>query len=195
MRLIIIGLAASVTTLPCSVVTGDESGVVELYERGKYELVVERLCSVHDTGQASTQQRLLLARSHFHLDQLDDSLAVLRTVLDAGVENAEVSGFAGLVLFRLSKHEEAVEHLAAAYRVNTEPRIGTMLGQCYDALGRLLEAKRYLEEALRSDAGDPATSFTLGRIHLARGAGALAEKHLLMAKEAGMDAAACHRSC
>ncbi|MDK1030539.1 MAG: tetratricopeptide repeat protein [Planctomycetia bacterium] len=169
-----------------------EEDVLKVYARGDYATVVKSLEPLYQAGSAKIQQRLLLARAYLHLDRTDDALGALRSVLKTDRENPEANSLTGRILHKAGKHAEAVEYLKQAYRLKRDPAIASTLGQCYYALGELPKAKARLEEALKEDAGDPRTSFALGKICLKRGLGALAEKYLLAAQEAGMDSPELH---
>ena len=192
MRLRTVTLAAAVVLAALNSGAAADEAILEAYARGDYAAVAASLAPLHETDKATTQQRLLLARSYLHLDRADDGLAVLEAVLSGGIDEPEASGLAGQILFKHQRYEQAIEHLERAHRLKGAAHITSMLGLCHHAIGQTAQAKKYLEEALRQDARNPVNSFALGTIHLNRGAGALAEKYLLMAQEAGMESQALH---
>jgi len=165
---------------------------VEVYARGDYAGAVKLLAPLHAAGKANIQQRLILARAYLHLGKDAQSLTVLRSVLDTDKENPEANSLTGRLLLKAGKHKEALEPLQHAWRLKSDPATAAALGRCYYALGQPAEAKVHLEWALRQDIRDPASSFLLGRICLDRGLGALAQRYLLMAQEAGMDSLELH---
>ncbi|MBM4035787.1 MAG: tetratricopeptide repeat protein [Planctomycetes bacterium] len=165
---------------------------VEVYARGDYAGVVALLEPPHKEGKAKIQERLLLARAYVHLSRQADALAVLRAVLDADKENPEANALTGQLLLKAGKHKEAIEPLEHAYRLRQDPATAADLGLCHHALGQDTKAKAYLEKALEHDVRNPSNSFILGRICLNRGLGALAERYLLMAQDAGMDSPELH---
>ncbi len=165
---------------------------VAVYARGDYAGVVKLLEPGYRAGTAKIQERLLLARAWLHLRRPDDALAALRAVLDSDRENPEANGLAGQLLLQAGKHKEAIACLDHAYRLKQDPTTAAALGQCHHALGQNTKAKVYLEKALKEDVRNPANSFLLGKICLERGLGALAEKYLLMAQEAGLDTPELH---
>lgn len=169
-----------------------ESGAVDLYARGDYAAVVRRLDPAYKAGTAKIQDRLILARARIHLNQSDQALAVLRSVLAMDRENPEANGLTGRLLYDAGKAQESLEYLEHAYRLKQDAETASILGHCYHALKDDRKAKGYLEKALEQDIRDPDNSFLLGRICLERGLGALAEKYLLAAQEAGMDSAELH---
>ncbi|MHC4703403.1 MAG: tetratricopeptide repeat protein, partial [Planctomycetota bacterium] len=114
---------------------------------------------------------------------------VLKSVLDIDRENPEANRLAGRILNEQGKHKEALGHLKEAWRLKRDAAAASLLGACYYALGEYTKAKVYLEQALNEDIRDPTNSFVLGKICLARGMGALAEKNFLKAEEAGMASA------
>ncbi|NQT86327.1 tetratricopeptide repeat protein, partial [bacterium] len=176
--------------LAASMAHGGEA--IEVYARGDYAGVVKLLEPDHKAGKASIQQRLLLARAYLHLDRSSDGLAVLRSVLDSDRENPEANSLTGQVLHRTGKHHEAIQYLEHAYRLKQDPTTAAALGMCHHALGQNTKAKAYLEKALLQDIRNPTNSFVLGKICLERGLGALAEKYLLTAQEAGMESDELH---
>ena len=192
MRLGTVTLAAAMALAALISDAAADEAILEAYARGEYSAVVASLAPLHEADKATTQQRLLLARSYLHLDRADDGLAVLEAVLSGGIDEPEASGLAGQILFKGQRYKQAINHLERAHRLKGAAHITSMLGLCHHAIGEKAQAKKYLEEALRQDARNPVNSFTLGIIHLERGAGALAEKHLLMAQEASMDGRTLH---
>jgi len=176
--------------LAASVANGGEA--IEVYARGDYAGVVKLLEPDHKAGKASIQQRLLLARAYLHLDRSPDGLAVLRSVLESDRENPEANSLTGQVLHKTGKPKEAIEYLEHAYRLKQDPTTAAALGMCHHALGQNTKAKAYLEKALEEDIRNPTTSFVLGKICLDRGLGALAERYLLAAQEAGMESDELH---
>ena len=88
--------------------------------------------------------------------------------------------------------KEALEHLKQAYRLKKSAATAADLGRCCYALGDVTKAKPLLEEAAASDIRNTDNSLLLGRICVDRGLGALAEKHLLAAEEAGLDSQELH---
>jgi tetratricopeptide (TPR) repeat protein len=165
---------------------------VEVYARGDYAGAVKLLAPLHAAGKANIQQRLILARACLHLGKDARSLSVLRSVLDTDKENPEANSLTGQLLLKAGKHKEALEPLEHAWRLKSDPATAAALGRCYHALGQPAKAKVHLEWALKRDIRDPASSFLLGRICLDRGLGALAQRYLLMAQEAGMDSLDLH---
>ena len=165
---------------------------IEVYARGDYAGVVSLLEPTFREGKANIQERLLLARACLHLNRPDDGLAALRSVLDTDKENPEANGLIGHVLHQAGKPKDAIPYLEHAWRLKQEPATAADLGLCHHALGQDTKAKVYLEKALETDVRNPANSFILGRICLDRGLGALAEKYLLMAQEAGLDSPELH---
>jgi len=166
---------------------------IETYVRGDYAAVVTLLGPAYQDGTASIQQRLLLARARLHLGQPAEALAVLQSVLETDRENPDANSLTGRILHEAGKHEEALEYLEQAYRLKQDPATASTLGRCHYALGDYSKAKLYLREALKEDIRDPTNSLLLGKICLSRGQGALAERYLLMAQEAGMDSVELHR--
>lgn len=160
---------------------------VEVYARGDYAGVVALLEPTFKDGKAKIQDRLLLARAYRHLSRSDDALAVLRSVLASDKENPEANSLAGQLLRRAGKHKEAIEYLEQAYRLKQDAATAADLGICHRALGQNTKAKVYLEKALEQDVRNSENSFILGTICLDRGLGALAEKYLLMAQDAGLE--------
>ena len=120
---------------------------------------------------------------------MDGALAVLKFILQSDRENPEANRLTGRTLHERGSHKEALEYLNHAFRLKQDAATAGVLGQCHYALGDYTKAKVYLEKALSQDIRDPNNSCVLGRICLARGMGALAEKYLLTAQEAGMDEA------
>ncbi len=171
----------------------DETEALRTYARGDYEAVVKALERSYRAGEASIQERLILARAYLHLGRSPQALGVLRSVIETDAENPEANALTGRLLHEAGKHEEALDYLKKAHRLKQEAATASTLGKCYWALGRTTEAKTYLEKALAEDIRDPSNSFLLGRICLDRGFGALAEKHFLSAEEAGMDSAELRR--
>jgi tetratricopeptide (TPR) repeat protein len=153
---------------------------LEAYARGDYCSVIDRLEPIRLQGNANIQQRILLGRSYLRLGRLDESLRAFESVLAEDADSADANALVGEVLFLLSQHKRAVEHLKTAYRFKPQPQRAGMLGQCYFRIGQVAEAKRWLETALRQDIRDPAVSLELGKLHLQRQAGALAQKYLLI---------------
>ncbi|MFP4057815.1 MAG: tetratricopeptide repeat protein [Candidatus Brocadiia bacterium] len=190
MRTLLLCAAALAMLAPCPRARGGEA--LEVYARGDYAAVVELLEPAYRAGEAKIQDRLLLARAYLHLDRSEEGLAVLRSVLESDRENPEANGLTGRVLLERGKHQEAIPYLEHAYRLKQEPAVAAALGQCYHALGQDTQAKVYLEKALQEDVRNPANSFLLGTICLRRGLGALAEKYLLMAQEAGQEGPELH---
>ena len=143
-------------------------------------------------GRTGIQDRLILARAYLHMNRTEESLAVLKNVLDSDKENPEANGLTGQLLLKANKNDEALKYLEHAYRLKPDPVTASTLGRCYYALGNAPKAKSYLTTALQQDIRDPSNSFLLGRIHLDRGSGAMAEKYLLMAQEAGLESLELH---
>jgi len=163
-----------------------EKGLVEVYARGDYASVVRLLEPKYLAEKTNIQERIILARAYLHLERADDTLAVLKTVLNIDRENPEANSLTGRILNEQGKHKEALEYLKQAWRLKRDSATASTLGACYYGLGEFTKAKVYLEKALSEDIRDPRNSFILGKICLERGFGALAEKNLLKAEEAGM---------
>jgi len=170
----------------------DEAEALKTYARGDYEGVVKMLEGPAKEGQAKIQERLILARALLHLERKDEALAVLRSVLDSDRENPEASALAGRILHEDGKDKEALPYLKDAYRLKQDAATAGVLGKCYYALGDLPKAKALLEAALAEDIRDPSNALLLGKICLTTGFGALAEKYLLQAEEAGLDSGELH---
>jgi len=168
---------------------GDPADLVKVYARGDYAGVVEALAAKQQAGKANIQERLILARSYLHLNRRDEALAVLKSVLAADKENPEANSLTGRILLDRKQHKEALKYLQHAYRLKQDPATASALGRCHHALGDLAKAKVHLQAALAADIRDPRNSLLLGKICLHRGLGALAEKYLLMAEEAGLASA------
>ena len=165
---------------------------IQSYARGDYEGAVEQLEPAYQAGEASIQQRLLLARAYVHLGRSEEGLVVLNSVLETDSENPEANNLKGQILHAAGKHEEALDYLKRAYELKQDAATASTLGQCYYAMGDYSKAKTFLEKALQEDIRNPDNSFLLGKICLDRGLGALAEKHLLAAQEAGMESLELH---
>ncbi len=180
------GQAASIPAV------GENIEAIKTYARGDYEAAAKMLEPSYRAGKAGIQDRLILARAYLHLNRPEESLAVLKNVLDSDRENPEANGLTGQLLLKAGKNEEALKYLEHAYRLKPDADAASALGRCYYALGNIPKAKSSLTAALQQDIRDPSNSFLLGRINLDRGSGALAEKYLLMAQEAGMDSAELH---
>ncbi|HUW99462.1 MAG TPA: tetratricopeptide repeat protein [Phycisphaerae bacterium] len=170
----------------------DETEALKTYARGDYEGVVKMLEGPYKEGQAKIQERLILARALLHLERKDEALAALRSVLDSDRENPEASALAGRILHEDGKDKEALPYLKDAHRLKQDAATAATLGKCYYALGDLPKAKALLEAALAEDIRDPSNALLLGKICLATGFGALAEKYLLQAEEAGLDTNELH---
>ena len=171
---------------------GENIEAIKTYARGDYEAAARMLDPSYRAGKAGIQDRLILARACLHLGRTDESLAVLKNVLDSDKENPEANGLTGQLLLKAGKNEDALKYLEHAYRLKPDAEAASSLGRCYYALGDIPKAKSSLATALKEDIRDPANSFLLGRINLDRGSGALAEKYLLMAQEAKMESAELH---
>jgi len=178
--------------LALSFIAAEPPDVVGIYARGQYQKVIELLEQKHKEEKCSIQERILLARAFLHVGKTDKALPVLTSVLKTDAENPEANSLAGQVLHRTGKHKEAVPYLEHAYRLKQDPVTASTLGQSFYALGDLSKAKVHLRKALREDIRNPQNSFLLGKIYLARGLGALAEKYFLAAEEAGMDSLDLH---
>jgi len=166
-----------------------ESEEVKVYARGDYAGVIKLLEPKYHTTEANIQQRLILARAYLHLGRADDALGVLKSVLKSDRESPEANSLTGKILHESGRDKEALEYLKHAFRLRQDAATASTLGQCYYALGQFTKAKVYLEKALSQDIRDPTNSYVLGKICLARGLGALAERYLLMAQDAGMASA------
>ncbi|MHC4658844.1 MAG: tetratricopeptide repeat protein, partial [Planctomycetota bacterium] len=163
-----------------------QDGAIEVYARGDYAGAVKLLEPKYRAEKINIQERIILARAYLHLERADDALAALKSVLDIDRENPEANSLAGRILNEQGEHKEALEYLEQAWRLRQDSATASTLGACYYALAELTKAKVYLEKALSEDIRNPTNSFILGRICLKRGLGALAEKNLLKAEEAGM---------
>ncbi|MCK4292907.1 MAG: tetratricopeptide repeat protein [Planctomycetes bacterium] len=166
-----------------------EDGPVEVYARGDYVGAVRLLEPKYLAEKVNIQERIILGRAYLHLGRTDDALAALKSVLNIDRENPEASHLAGRILNEQGKHKEALEYLKEAWRLKQDAATASLLGACYYALGEYTRAKAYLEQVLNEDIRDPTNSFILGKICLAREMGALAQKNLLKAQEAGMASA------
>jgi len=180
------GQAASIPAV------GENIEAIKTYARGDYEAAAKMLEPSYRAGKAGIQDRLILARAYLHLGRPDESLGVLKNVLDSDRENPEANGLTGQLLLKAGKNEDALKYLEHAYRLKPDADAASALGRCYYALGNIPKAKSALAAALQQDIRDPSNSFLLGRINLDRGSGALAEKYLLMAQEAKMESAELH---
>ena len=165
---------------------------IKTYARGDYAAAAKMLQDAYAAGRAGIQDRLILARAYLHLQKTDEAFAVLKNVLDSDKENSEANSLTGQILLKGGKNEDALKYLEHAYRLRPDPVTASALGRCYHALGNAPKAKTFLTLALQQDIRDPSNSFLLGRIHFDRGSGALAEKYLLMAQEAGMESLELH---
>ena len=179
-------------TEPVPPAVGENVEAIKTYARGDFQMAATMLEQAHRAGKAGIQDRLILARAYLHLGRGDDALAVLKNVLDSDKENPDANSLTGQILLKAEKHQEAMKYLEHAYRLKPDPVTASALGRCYHALGDIPKAKSYLTTALREDIRDPSNSFLLGRIHLDRGSGVLAEKYLLMAQEAGLESLELH---
>ncbi len=175
-------------------VSGEEAEEVKIYARGDYAKVIEILEPRYGAATLNIQQRLILARAYLHLGRAEDALRVFKSVLETDRENPEAHRLIGKILLQSNKYQEALEHLKHAFRLKQDAATAGALGQCYYARGEMIKAKVYLEKAASQDIRDPNNSLVLGQICLDRGLGALAEKYLLMAQEAGMSSATLHLS-
>ncbi|HUS48253.1 MAG TPA: tetratricopeptide repeat protein, partial [Phycisphaerae bacterium] len=119
-------------------------------------------------------------------------LAVLKSIQADDRENGEANYLTGKTLLEAGKSKDALEYLKQAHRLKKDAATASALGRCYYALGEVFKAKPLLEEAAVKDIRDPGNSFLLGTICLDRGLGALAEKYLLAAQEAGMESPDLH---
>jgi len=165
----------------------DETEALKAYARGEYVAVVAMLAGPYGEGKAGIQERLILARAHLHLDRGDEALAVLRSVLESDRENPEANALTGRILHEAGKHQEALPYLKDAHRLKQDAATAATLGKCHYALGDLPKAKALLAAALAEDIRDPSNALLLGKICLATGFGALAERYLLQAEEAGLE--------
>ena len=163
------------------------TAALKAYAEGRYADCVARLAPLHERSEASIQQGLLLARAHLKLDRPAEARRVLESVLEADKSSPEAHRLLGEVLAGAGEYEKASEHLLAAHRARPDAQSAALLGRCFHELGKPAKAKRYLSEAMETDVRNPANAYLLGSICLQRGQGALAEKHLLTAREAGMD--------
>jgi tetratricopeptide (TPR) repeat protein len=181
--------------VPSATLRAQPPDPVAVYARGDYAGVVKLLAARvrRDPNAASIQHRLILARAQLHLDRDEQALAVLRSVLATDRENPEANHLMGQTLLARGRHADALDYLEHAYRLKPTAANASALGKCHYALGHVVKAKPLLEQALKEDIRDPSNSFLLGRICLQRGLGALAERHLLAAQEAGMDTIQLHR--
>ena len=170
----------------------EDLDALKSYARGDYEAAARALEPACRAGKAGIQDRLILVRAYLHLKRPADANAVLKTVLDSDLENPEANGLFGQLLLEAGKNEPALKYLQHSYRLRPDPVTAGALGRCYYALGDLPKAKTLLAAALHEDIRDPSNSLLLGRIHVERGSGALAEKYLLMAQEAGLDSPELH---
>ncbi|MHC4645930.1 MAG: tetratricopeptide repeat protein [Planctomycetota bacterium] len=177
---VILGLA------PCLFAQAQDDGAVEVYARGDYAGAVRLLEPKYRAEAINIQERLILGRAYRHFGRMDDALAVLKSVLDIDRENPEANRLTGTILNESGRSKQALEYLKQAWQLKQDAATAGTLGQCYYALGELTRARVYLEKALSEDIRDPTNSFVLGRICLQRGLGALAERYLLKAEEAGM---------
>ena len=171
---------------------GENIEAIKTYARGDYGSAATMLEPSYRAGKAGIQDRLILARAYLHLNRPEESLAVLKNVLDSDKENPEANGLTGQLLLKAGKNEDALKYLEHAYRLKPDAEAASALGRCYYALGDMPKAKSSLAAALQQDIRDPSNSFLLGRINLDRGSGALGEKYLLMAQEAKMESAELH---
>jgi tetratricopeptide (TPR) repeat protein len=165
----------------------DEAEALKTYARGDYAAVVAMLDGPYKEGKAGIQERLILARAYLHLQRGDEALAVLRSVLQSDRENPEANALTGRILHEAGKHQEALPYLEDAHRLKQGAASAAVLGQCHYWLGDLPKAKALLAQALAEDIRDPSNALLLGKICLATGSGALAERYLLQAEEAGLD--------
>ncbi len=97
----------------------------------------------------------------------------------------------GLLLARGGRHEEAVEHLAAAARLkSTDGAVLLDLSRVLRELGRHEEAARWLERRVALDPGDPAARAEWAEALAAAGRTADARRELRRAREAATAASA-----
>jgi tetratricopeptide (TPR) repeat protein len=171
---------------------GENVEAIKTYARGDYEAAASMLQKAYRAGKTGIQDRLILARAYLHLNRTDESLAVLKNVLDSDKENPDANSLTGQILLKAGKNEDALKYLEHAWRLKSDSVTAGALGRCHHALGNAVKAKSYLTTALQQDVRDSSNSFLLGRIHLDRGSGALAEKYLLMAQEAGLESVELH---
>ncbi|MFB3892516.1 MAG: tetratricopeptide repeat protein [Phycisphaerae bacterium] len=171
---------------------GENVEAIKTYARGDYEQAAAMLEKAYRANRTGIQDRLILARAYVHLKKPDQALEILKNVLDTDKENPDANSLSGQILLAAGKNEDALKYLEHAWRLKPDPVTASALGRCNYALGNIPKAKTYLTAALGQDIRDPSNSFLLGRIHLQRGSGALAEKYLLMAQEAGMESVELH---
>jgi len=165
---------------------------VKTYARGEYAKAAGMIEPDYRAGRAGIQDRLILARAYMHLSREADALAVLKNVLETDRENPEANSLAGQLTLKAGQPKDALKYLEQAYRLKPEATTAAALGRCYYELGDVVKAKACLTDALSEDIRNPANSLLLGRINLDRGSGALAEKYLLMAQEAGLESRELH---
>jgi len=165
---------------------------LEKYARGEYAAAAGMLEGPYKEGPTSIQHRLILARAYIHVGRRDEALAVLKSVHADDKENGEANTLTGGLLLERGQAAEALEFLQTAHRLKKDATTASALGRCYWVLGPLAKAKPLLEEAAATDVRNPDNSFILGKICLARGLGALAQRHLLAAQEAGLDSQEFH---
>ena len=96
---------------------GHPDHALETYARGDYAAVVRLLAPLHEAGNASIQQGLLLARSYVHLGRRTDARVALVDVLESDRENPEANELLGRLLQEAGQAEDAVEYLKHAHRL------------------------------------------------------------------------------
>jgi len=163
------------------------------FARGDYAAVVAQLEPALAGAGTPLPQRILLARAYLRLGRAQPAADTLGVVLAVDGDHPEANRLVGEALFRLGRHADALAALKKAYRTAPDSATAGLMGRCALVLGDIPRAKELLEVAVAEDVRDPELSLALARIHLARGGGALAEQHLLLAAEAGLDTVEVHR--
>lgn len=153
---------------------------------GNYKVVITALKST-PLKKLSLQDAVLLAKSHLNLNQPKPALPILKHILSIDEDHADANRLLGRALFALRQFASAIRYLKTALRLHEDPAISFLLAQSQFQLKQYQLAKKNLQLTIELNVADPRPDLLLARIYLQKQLGALAEKHLLAAKEKGIN--------
>jgi len=172
----------------------DETGMVE-FEVGKalYGLVtagflhrVGKTTKAAEAGapDARVEEHRNLGVAFYKAGMLDESVREFRRVLDLRPNDTHARFFLGLVHVRQGKFAEAVaDYQEVASSRLAKPAVFHNLALALEHLGRLDDARRALDEAVKRGGGqDPRILMGLGVLHLRAGNAADADAVLMTAR-------------
>ncbi|MFO1197807.1 MAG: tetratricopeptide repeat protein [Burkholderiaceae bacterium] len=99
--------------------------------------------------------------------RLDEALALIEKALALSPEDPHILDSMGWVMFRLGRHDAALEYLRKAYAIRPEADVAAHLGEVLWSMGRAEDARKLWREARGREPENETLKETLARLNVA----------------------------